>query len=105
MPRGVPDILMMRNNRAQRIDMSVLPSPDLAVHMSTNAGGNITDPDSFGNDPISTLPNKVDLRKTAFVEKFSSFQDIFHELVNGDSSKFKKGLLYYIDITKRLAAS
>lgn len=105
MLRGVPDILMMRNNRAQRIDKSVLPSPDLAVQMYTNAGGNLTDPDSFGNDPISTLPNKVDLRKTAFVEKFSSFGDIFHELVNGDSSKFKTGLLYYIDITKRLAAS
>ena len=105
MPRGIPDILMMRNYKAQKINMSLLPSPELAVQMYTNAGGSLTDPESFGNDPISTLPSKVDIRKAAFVEKFPSLEDMFHELVNGDSSKFKKGLLYYIDITKRLAAS
>ena len=59
MPRGIPDILMMRNNKAQKINMSLLPSPELAVQMYTNAGGNLTE--SFGNDPISTLPSKVDI--------------------------------------------
>jgi len=105
MPRGIPDVLMMRNNKAQRIDTSALPSPDLAVQMYANAGGRLTDPDLFGNDPISTCPNKVDIRKRTFLEKFPSISDMFHELVNGDSSKFRKGLLYYIDVTKRLAAS
>lgn len=84
MPRGIPDILMMRNNKTQRIDMSVLPSADLAVQMYTNAGGSLTNPDSFGSDPICHCPNKVDIRQTTFNEKFPSFPDIFHEVVNGN---------------------
>lgn len=105
MPRGIPDVLMMRNNRAHRINVSALPSPDLAVQMYINAGGSLTDPTPFGCDPICGCPSKIDLRKSAFLEKFPSFSDIFQELVNGDSSKFKRALLYYIDITKRLHAS
>lgn len=105
MPRGIPDVLMMRNNRAKRIDVSMLPSPDLALRMYRNAGGSLTDPEPFGNDPICTNQEKVDIRESAFLKKFPSFSDMFHEIVNGESSKFKKGLLYYIDITKRLTAS
>ena len=96
---------MMKNNKAKKIDVSILPSPDLALQMYHNGGGSLTDPESFGNDPICTYPEKVDIRERAFLKKFPSFSDIFYEIVNGNSSKFKKGLLYYIDITKRLAAS
>lgn len=60
MPKEIPDMLMMRNNKTQRIDMSVLPSPDLAVQMYVNAGGSLTDPDSFGSDPISCCSNKME---------------------------------------------
>lgn len=58
MPRGIPDVLMTRNNKTQRMVMSVLPSPDLAVQMYANAGGSLPDPDSFGSGYYS---NQVDI--------------------------------------------
>ena len=63
MPRGIPDSLMMRDNRAKRIDVNILPSPDEAVHMYVADGGTLTDSGPFGTDPITEyerLPNTRD---------------------------------------------
>lgn len=105
MNRGIPDVLMARSNKAQRVTNSVLPSPGAAVHMYTSSGGNLRDPGPFGIDPIDTNSSKTNIRSSAFSEKFPSFSNIFHEVVNGNSSIFQQGLLFFINITKRLASS
>jgi len=96
---------MTRDNRTRNIDIRNLPNPDQAVQMYRASGGHITDPESFGNDPIALDADKKRIREQAFSEKYSSFTHIFNELVNGDAQHFKEALLYYTDITRRLSAS
>ena len=56
MNRGIPDVLMARNNKVWHVTYSVLPSPGAAVHMCTSSGGNLQDPGPFGIDPIPVKP-------------------------------------------------
>ena len=105
MPRGIPDSLMVRDNRAKRIDVNILPPPDEAVRMYVNDGGTLTDSGPFGTDPIADYPDKVRIRETSFFERYPSFSDLFHELVNGNPVRFKEALLFHVDITKRLSSS
>ena len=104
-PRGIPNVLMTRDNRTKKFDILSLPSPDQAAQMYRASGGRITDPDSFGDDPIALDPDKIRIRDQCFSKKYNSFTVIFNELVNGEPQKFKHALLYYIDITRRLSAS
>ncbi len=104
-PRGIPDLLMMACNRAQRINMSNLPSPHQAARMYAEAGGRLTDPAPFGADPIADCPEKIRTRDSSFKERYPSLSQLFHEVVNGNSRNFKLALLFYIDITRRLSLS
>lgn len=103
--RGIPDMLMMRDNRAQRIDMNYLPSPHQAARMYEDAGGRLTDPAPFGTDPIADCPEKKRIRDCSFTDRYPSVSELFHEVVNDNSHNFKLALLFYIDITRRLSLS
>ena len=103
-PRGFPNVLMTRDNRTKQIDIR---SPDQAVQMYRASGGRITDPSSFGDDPIALDPDKCRIRDQCSSKKYDSysFLVIFNELVNSEPQKFKHALLFYIDITSQLSAS
>ena len=96
---------MDRDNRARKIPQSLLPSTDQAVQLYRGNGGRLTDPAPFGSDPLASNHDRQHIRDQAFRERFPSFDFVFHRLVNGDSSLFRQALLFYIDITKRLASS
>ena len=102
--RGIPNILMDRDNRARQIPATLLPDPQQAVQMYRDSGGSLTDPASYGDDPLAENDNKKQIRERCFGERFS-LETVFHKLVNGDSSPFREAILFYIDVTRRLSSS
>lgn len=102
MASHVPNAVMARDNRVQRIAINV-PSPIEAVSMYNRAGGRLSDGTSFGEDPLQGDSNKCTIRHQAFTDTFPSFEPIFHILVNSDPSLFIRALKLYIDITYRLS--
>ena len=82
--------------------MRQLPDGNQAAQLYRNSGGHLTDPGAYGMDPISTDRGKCHIREAAFFEKYS-FYEIFYDLINGNGLKFENGLLFYIDVTRRLS--
>ena len=95
---------MRIDNRVTSIDEQLLPSPLEAVELYRAAGGIITDEHQFGIDPLLNDLDKHAIRQTVFIQHFK-FNNIFHQIVNGDDSSFREALLLFIDITYRLSRS
>ena len=105
MKRGVPDVLMNRDNRTKKINLRLLPSTDDAVQQyCASTGGTISESLSFGTDPLEGDPIKSMIRYDTFCARFS-FQSIFCEASNGCSSSFRGALNLLIDVSYRLAHS
>ena len=105
LPRGVPDILYMQNNRARKIPQTLLPLPEQASEAYRNTMGVLTDPSPYGRDPLDQDTTKNRLRLQAFHGRFPSFDPIFYDLVNGNSTSFKEAVLFFIDITRRMSCT
>ena len=59
----------------------------------------------FEQDPLAEWEDLVTTRmETTFTEQSSSFEDIFHSLVNNNKTMFRDGLLCFIVITMQLKA-
>ena len=101
-PRGVPNRLMQQDNRARAITPSLLPLTDQAVQLYESSGGRLSDPTPFGSDPLHG--DRQEMRDRAFHQRYPLFDSIFHQLVNGDNLAFKQGLLFLIDLNRRLSA-
>lgn len=85
--------------------LSLLPDTMAAVAMYNQEGGNISDGAQFGYDPLDGDANKISIRNQAFNGRYSSFEHIFHQLVNSNSTPFKEALKFYLDVTFRLSKS
>ena len=101
----MPNVMMLRDNRARRIDPAVIPTVNDAVASYRAQGGHLTDHDELGVDPSSHDRQKSRIRQQSFSEKFPSFGLIFDNLVNGQPQLFREGLLFYLSITNCLLNS
>ena len=82
MRRGIPNRLMNVDNRARRIDSSLMPTVEEAVNQYQLTGGRISEPCSFGTDPLEFNNILKEIRYKAFISKFS-FQNLFCHVSNG----------------------
>ena len=105
LPQGVPNQRVFLDNRVKAISHLLLWNPAEAAEMYRQGGGHITDPASFGVDPLLDDNSKLLIRSQAFRVRFPSFEPIFHNLVNGDDRMFREGLKFYCDVTYRLSHS
>ena len=105
MPRGVPNVLMTRNNRVKRISVSLLPSPETAVQLYHQHGGRLSDPRLFGEDPLSCDITKKQIRCRAFSERYPRFEPICDSVCSGDTHLFQEALMFYIDVSYCLTHS
>ena len=101
MPSHIPDVVMRRDNRVQRV-VGTIPTPAEAIRLYQE-GGQISDGASFGEDPLYGDVNKFTIRQKSFSTSYPSFDAIFRRLVNSDASLFTNGLKFFIDITYRLS--
>ena len=89
---------MRNDNRARHINAQLIPTSSTAVQMYEQNGGRIGGVTEFGHDPIKGNASKCAMRMQAFTEKYSSFEHIFSNLVNGNIIPFASALKFYIDI-------
>lgn len=101
MKRGIPNRMMNLDNRTRKINPSLLPSTKEAVQLYP---GHISEPCSFGMDPLEESVLKKDIRFESFCSRYS-FETLFSEVCNGSTSSFSKALLFLIDTTYRLSSS
>lgn len=62
----IPNVMMLRNNHSQMIDINVLPSGNDAAQLYRENGGHLTDPEVYGVDPISVDTAKLSIRESVF---------------------------------------
>ena len=105
MPRGVPNVLITRNNKVKKISVSLLPSPETAVQLYHQNGGRIS-------DPIGSLEKThyvVTLRRNNYSAGLSVNTTLdlsqYVILCAVDTHLFQEALLFYVDISYRLANS
>ena len=101
MKRGIPNKLMILDNRTRKIDSTLLPSASEAVQRYP---GNISQPCIYGVDPLASDVSKQSIRYESFCARYS-FQLLFSEVSNGCGASFAQALLFFIDITYRLSMS
>ena len=90
-PRGVPNVLMEKDNQARKIPLSLFQLPEEAAQ-AYRSTGTLTVPDSYGLDPLELDSNKKSIQEQAF---FPSFDPIFQEVVNNNSTLFRQALLFF----------
>ena len=100
--RGTPNQLMDSNNRASKIDFQLIPTPEDAVRQYEEAGGRLTLFSEFGADPLANNAALIHQREVIFHQTYSTFDPLFHKLVNGDDTEFCSALHHFMDITASL---
>ena len=103
--KGVPDDLMRNNNNTFTLPQpTILPTVADAVAAYEGQGGHLTCPVPYGVDLLANHPGLQHQRMMQFLLRFSSFDTIFHHLVNGDHRLFQEGLQCFINLTISLNA-
>ena len=100
--RGVPNQLMHRNNQVMPLDPALVPEPEDAVQQFEAHGGHLTLFSAFGCDPLEDREDLIKAREEDFYRKYPDFGCFFYTVVNNDYSLFHEGLLFFIDVSKRL---
>lgn len=99
---GIPNQRAASCNRAAAIDTSLVPTASEAVSSFHATGGRLQLLSKFGEDPLDGHTSLQQNREEAFVSRFPSFEPIFHQVSNGDSTPFKEAIIFFIDLTNRL---
>lgn len=94
---------MERRYGARRVDPAVVPSTEEAVQAYEQLGGHLTYFPAFGRDPLADSPLLSRRRLQNFQACFPSFETLFYNLVNGDSTPFENALLLFLQLTRDLA--
>jgi len=81
----------------------VIPNSVTAVHQFQSYGGQLTLFSDFGEDPLKDDAQKIAQREAQFRQRFADFAPFFHTVVNGDFNLFRQGLLFFIDLSSRIA--
>lgn len=107
--RGVPNQRMRRNNQAKQINRTVIlnrtviPDSVNAVDLFQSYGGHLTLFSDFGEDPLGDDAQKIPQREEQFKQHYVDFTQFFYTVVNGDYHLFRRGLLFFIELSSRLA--
>ena len=95
---------MERNNHTYYLPSDdILPTQEEAITMYESDGGNISQPEVFGFDPLLGQIDKQKARLYNFNSKFSNLEVIFYTLVNGDNHLFEEALLSFINLTLNMS--
>ena len=94
---------MLNCSQAVKIDPTLLPDGETAVQEYESNGGQLTVFSSFGEDPLQGNPSLIAEREAEFYRRFTDFSDFFHNIANGDYYLFREGVMFFIDISRRLS--
>lgn len=94
--------MMENNNQIGQLPLSNIPDLEDVLQEYPSLGGQITDFNTFGTDPLEQRSDLIEERKERFKLQFQTFDPIFYDIVNGRSAHFRSGLLHFIDISLTL---
>lgn len=93
---------MRRNNQLVPLDPTLVPEPEDILQQFEAHGGQITHFSPFGQDPLQEREDLISLREQEFHTRYPDFSCFFSTVVNDNFSLFSDGLLFFIDVSKRL---
>ena len=101
--RGIPNLLKSHCNGTTVIRPHEIPSTQQATDDYRQQGGTLSDPEPFGYDPLANDATLRDQRDVVFSERIrTTFPDIFHQLLIGNTVPLEEAILMYISITEEL---
>lgn len=75
----------------------------MAVSEYEISQGQLTYFTSFGSDPLNERPDLVTKRMELFYSQGFSYEFLFTDVASSNGEKFKDGIVYFCEITTRLA--
>ncbi len=97
-------MVLAADNRCGKVEDSNMRTPEEMVTYYTSLGGRITDEWSVGSDPLAAFPGLQRVRELQFAAQLAtSFDTIFSDIVNGNSSSFRSAILLFIAESRNLA--
>jgi hypothetical protein len=98
-----PDSKMRQYNEITHIPAHNVPSTEWAANCYRAQGGNLTDEQGCGVDPIGDFPDLVARRNELFEQGIQRISDIVSDLNCGEGNLYRQHILNYIDLTLTLA--
>ncbi|KAK3740772.1 hypothetical protein QZH41_017516 [Actinostola sp. cb2023] len=95
--RNTPIIMMNRSNRTAHIREDQVPDGPTAAQIYESNGGHLTRFGGFGRDPL--LGNATLLQQRELIQNIPSYEAVFNEVVNGNTSLFQHGLMAFISFS------
>lgn len=100
---GIPNVLQDQRNGTLPMHASEILPAEEAVSLYRGQGGVLTDPHTFGEDPLETHFMLKQQRISEFRHSIIPYEDIFSHIISGDNVPFEQAIESYIDITQRLS--
>ena len=102
--RGIPNLLQSHRNGTTAIHPHEVPSTQQATDDYRQQGGTLSDPKTFGSDPLAANALLCNQRDEVFSERIgTTFSEIFNQVLIGNTVPFEQAILNYILITEELS--
>lgn len=102
--RGVPNRIQEQGYNTGNIHPVEVPDVSTAVEMYTDQGGTLTDPTTFGIDPLRDNSSLIEERQDRWSSECGMpVEDIFSNLVSGNSVPLENAITSFITITEQLS--
>ena len=93
---------MEENKQIAPIDPAMFLETEDALQQFRERGSSITDFSPFGKDPLDGNLEMQQEREAQFYRQYPDFGLFFYNVVNGDYTLFREGLLFFLDINIQL---
>jgi hypothetical protein len=98
--------MLAAENRCGKVPRNSLLQPEEMAAWYSSQGGRIREEWDVGEDPLALFPELKRVREEAFTSQLPlSLEDVFSDIVNGNSSTFKHAIFLYVQETRNLAPS
>lgn len=100
--RGIPNTLQTQAFNTVHIHPIEVPQCSAAVDKYRRQCGRLTDPSSPGNDPLESEDDLCAERETRWYTQCGSVEDIFSDMISGNTQILEDAIIKYIELTRQL---
>ena len=97
---GVPNERQQHRYETTAVPSHAVPQADNAKRLYEAQGGRISEPGTFGTDPLKDRPDLVQRRDGLFHARNPSFDNIFRNVVSSNGQFFVDDIISFYDLTR-----
>ena len=97
---GVPSERQQHRYETTAVPSHAVPQADDAKRLYEAQGGRISEPGTFGTDPLKDRPDLVQTRNGLFNARNPSFDNIFGNVVSSNGQCFVDAIISFYDLTR-----